>query len=95
MKFETTARSLRDLIAAGFLPAATPKLEAVADKYAIAVTPAMLELINPEDPADPIAAQFVPSEKELVTLQDELADPIGDKAREAVEGVIHRYPDRV
>ncbi len=95
MKTKIYARSLEDLVAAEILPGVTPALQSVAAKYAIAVTPAMLELIDPKDPTDPIAAQFVPSEKELKTLPEELADPIGDKAREAVPGLIHRYPDRV
>jgi lysine 2,3-aminomutase len=91
----STARSLEDLIAAGVLPAATPELRKVAAQYSVAVTSAMLALINPEDPFDPIAAQFVPSEKELVVLPEELSDPIGDRAHSPVEGVVHRYPDRV
>ena len=36
------------------------ELEAVAARYAVAITPAMAELIDPADPADPIARQFVP-----------------------------------
>ncbi|MFA4994245.1 MAG: lysine-2,3-aminomutase-like protein [Bdellovibrionales bacterium] len=95
MEKKVFARSLEDLVAAGVLPAATPELEAVAAKYSVAVTSAMMELINPSDPADPIAAQFVPSVKELVTLPDELADPIGDQSHSPVEGIVHRYPDRV
>ena len=95
MEQKVSARSLEDLVAAGVLPAVTPALRTVAEQFAVAVTPAMLALINPSDPADPIAAQFVPSEKELVTLPEELSDPIGDKTHSPVEGIVHRYPDRV
>jgi lysine 2,3-aminomutase len=70
-------------------------LEAVADKYAIAITPAVAALIDPNDPADPMALQFVPQTAELVTTPDERADPIGDLAHSPVEGIVHRYPDRV
>jgi lysine 2,3-aminomutase len=70
-------------------------LEQVAARYAVAVTPAMAELIDPDDPADPIALQFTPQEAELVTLPEESADPIGDEAHSPVEGIVHRYPDRV
>ena len=70
-------------------------LEAVAARYAVAVTPAMADLIDPDDPADPIARQFVPDTAELTTTPDERADPIGDGAHEVGEGLIHRYPDRV
>ena len=61
----------------------------------MAITPAMQALIDPEDPRDPIAAQFVPSEAELVVHPDERTDPIGDDAYSPVKGLVHRYPDRV
>ena len=70
-------------------------LAEVADRYAIAITPQMQKLMNPEDPLDPIALQFVPSRAELVQHPAELADPIGDHAHSPVEGLVHRYPNRV
>jgi lysine 2,3-aminomutase len=70
-------------------------LAAVAARYAVAITPALAELIDPTDPHDPIARQFVPNERELATTPEESADPIGDAAHSPVEGIVHRYPDRV
>jgi len=70
-------------------------IEQVAARYAVAVTPEMAELIDPTDPADPIASQFLPDVAELEITADERADPIGDGAHEVVPGLIHRYPDRV
>lgn len=70
-------------------------LNPVAEKYAISITPAVLALIDPNDPDDPIARQYVPSPEELVTVPEERADPIGDLAHSPVEGIVHRYPDRV
>ncbi len=70
-------------------------LDAVAEKYAISLTPAVLDLIDPTDPNDPIARQYVPSAAELITTPDERADPIGDLTHSPVEGIVHRYPDRV
>lgn len=91
-----TLRSPADLATAGLVPAdAVAPLEAVAERYAVAVTPAMAGLIDPADPADPIAAQFLPDPRELVTLPDEAADPVGDHAFSPVRGIVHRYPDRV
>jgi lysine 2,3-aminomutase len=55
----------------------------------------MAELIDPADPADPIAAQFVPSPAELAVAPEERADPIGDAAHAPLKGIVHRYPDRV
>ncbi|PZU86189.1 MAG: lysine-2,3-aminomutase-like protein [Chelatococcus sp.] len=88
-------RSADALIESGLAaPARRAALEAVAARYAVSVTPAMAALIDPADPADPIARQFVPDAAELTTLPQELADPIGDEAHSPVEGVVHRYPDR-
>ncbi|SHJ53705.1 lysine 2,3-aminomutase [Roseomonas rosea] len=91
-------RPLRDadaLAAAGLVPpAALPALREVAARYAVSVTPAMAALIDPADPADPIAAQYVPHPAELETTPQELADPIADHPHTPVKGVVHRYPDR-
>src|SRR5262249_43394487 len=55
----------------------------------------MAELIDPTDPDDPIARQFIPDAAELETRREERADPIGDKTHSPVEGIVHRYTDRV
>jgi lysine 2,3-aminomutase len=73
---------------------AADPLAAVAARYAVAITPAMNALIDTSDPADPIASQFLPDARELVTLPHELADPLADRAHMPVEGVVHRYADR-
>src|SRR6201991_5259610 len=91
-----TLREPAELVAPGLAPPpALPDLEAVAARYAIAVTPDIAALIDPGDPDDPIARQFIPSAEELVTRGSENADPIGDHAHSPVPGIVHRYPDRV
>jgi lysine 2,3-aminomutase len=70
-------------------------LEQVAARYAVAITPAVADLIDASDPHDPIARQFVPDERELEFDPKESRDPIGDGAHSPVEGIVHRYPDRV
>ena len=87
-------KTVAGLAAAGLVRDAST-LEAVAEKYAIGITPAVLDLIDPTDPDDPIARQFVPTPDELVTTPDERADPIGDLTHSPVTGIVHRYPDRV
>ncbi len=72
-----------------------PALERVAARYAVAISPAIAALIDRGDPADPIARQFVPDPAELTFLPEERADPIGDHPHSPVEGIVHRYPDRV
>ncbi len=86
---------LDKLVKAGVLPVVTPELRKVAERYAVSVTPDVIKLIDPDDPKDPIAAQFIPSERELKTVPSELSDPIGDAVHEAAPGLVHRYPDRV
>jgi lysine 2,3-aminomutase len=89
-------RSLRTadaLAAAGLIgPDARPAIDAVARRYAIAVTPAMQALI--ERPDDPIGLQFIPDPAELITAPHETTDPIADDALSPIKGVVHRYPDR-
>ena len=70
-------------------------LEAVAERYAVAVTPSLAALIDSADADDPIARQFIPQADELDHRPEELADPIGDDVHSPVEGLVHRYPDRV
>jgi lysine 2,3-aminomutase len=93
------ARSLRkvaELAANGLVPKArAAALEHVAERYAVAITPVMTELIDPTDPVDPIARQFVPDLAELIVTPGEVADPIGDKRFSPIKGIVHRYPDRV
>jgi lysine 2,3-aminomutase len=89
-------RGLRALAAEGLIPREKlAELEQVAERYAVSVTPAMAELINPADPGDPMARQFLPDVRELETAADERADPIGDDTHSPVPGLVHRYPDRV
>jgi lysine 2,3-aminomutase len=91
-----TLREPTELAAHGLLPVtALPELEEVVARYAMAITPEMARLIDPDDPDDPIARQFIPSAEELVTQGGENADPIGDRAHSPVSGIVHRYPDRV
>jgi lysine 2,3-aminomutase len=70
-------------------------VEDVARRYAVAVSPHLLSLVDTADLADPIARQFLPDSAELNTLPEELADPIGDAAHSPVKGIVHRYADRV
>jgi len=95
----TIARALKtphELESAGLIaPDALDGIRAVADRYAIALTPTVVALIDPTDDHDPIARQFVPDPAELLATPQERADPIGDEAHSPVKGIVHRYPDRV
>ncbi|MBX9761115.1 MAG: lysine-2,3-aminomutase-like protein [Beijerinckiaceae bacterium] len=89
-------RSAADLAAAGLVsPARAAALAAVEARYSVALTAQVASMIDPADPRDPIALQFVPDAAELTALPQERADPIGDDAHAPLEGIVHRYPDRV
>ena len=95
-KLAATLRQPAEIIESGLAPtSALADLEKVAARYAIAVTPDIAALIDPDDPDDPIARQFIPDAAELVEQPGENADPIGDDAHSPVPGIVHRYPDRV
>ncbi|MDO8802523.1 lysine-2,3-aminomutase-like protein [Phenylobacterium sp.] len=88
----STLRTLPALAEAGLVEAERlPALERVAAQYAVAITPAMAELMS--EPG--VARQFLPDIAELTVLPGEDADPIGDLSHMPVDGVVHRYPDRV
>lgn len=91
-----TLRTAADLHDAGLI--GEDRLESLArvgETYSIALTPDLAALIDPSDPDDPIARQFIPDPRELVRQPQERDDPIGDDVHAPVEGVVHRYPDRV
>jgi lysine 2,3-aminomutase len=96
MMSERALRSPEDLAKSKLIePDRIGRLKAVAARYAVAITPAIRELIDAYDPGDPIARQFVPREAELDQMPGEMVDPLGDDRHSPVEGIVHRYSDRV
>lgn len=92
----STLRRADDLIAARLAPEQSrAAIEAVAARYAVAMTHDLADLVDPLDPRDPVARQFVPDPAESAWGPEERADPIGDDAHSPVAGIVHRYPDRV
>jgi lysine 2,3-aminomutase len=90
-----TIRSAAELREAGLVPAdSAAAIERVAERYAVAITPEMVRLIDRHDANDPIARQFVPDARELQQLPHERADPLGEERLSPVPGIVHRYPDR-
>jgi lysine 2,3-aminomutase len=91
-----TLRTAGELIAAGLAPEDQRRaIEEIGMAYAIGLTGELASLIDRNDPADPIARQFVPDPAELLRQPEELDDPTGDGVFGPVEGIVHRYPDRV
>ncbi len=59
------------------------------------VTPYYLSLMDPNDIDDPIRKTIIPRLDEFVVGEEELVDPLGEDQLTKVEGLVHRYPDRV
>lgn len=64
-------------------------------KLALAITPYFFNLIDRDDPDCPIRKQLIPRGDEMHTASEELLDPVGEEGTMPVEGLVHRYPDRV
>ena len=85
-----------DLVSMGLIePQQLGEIRRVAGEYTVALTADVAALVDPTDPDDPIAKQFVPSVAELANAPEERADPIGDDHWSPTLGIVHRYPDRV
>ena len=93
---ERVFRSAEDLAEADLVePERIEALDAVAARYAVAITPHVRRLIGSGAHDDPMARQFVPHEAELDKALFENTDPIGDERHSPIEGIVHRYRDRV
>ena len=90
----TTVEQLQRLI-----PNLTPEELAGAKlantKLAMAITPHFFSLIDVEDVNCPIRRQIIPREEETHTASWEMSDPCGEDSHSPVQGLVHRYPDRV
>ena len=64
-------------------------------KMALAITPYFFNLIDRDDSNCPIRRQVIPRSGEKQTAPEELLDPVGEEDTKPVEGIVHRYPDRV
>ncbi len=67
----------------------------ILQEYRMAITPYYLSLIDPNDPYDPIRKQAIPTIQELERYLGDLEDPLSEDIDSPVEGLTHRYPDRV
>jgi lysine 2,3-aminomutase len=88
-----SVRQLRNLLA--FTPQELEAVGALEAHYKLAIPPYYFSLINPDDDADPIRLQAVPSPREMENPSGyELEDPLEEDQDSPVPGLTHRYPDR-
>ncbi len=72
------------------------ELEATVEKFPLSITPYYLSLIEKEDfRNDPIFIQAFADPREMIVQQWETEDPLHEDEDSPVEGITHRYPDRV
>jgi lysine 2,3-aminomutase len=64
-------------------------------KLALAITPYFFNLIDHDNPECPIRRQMIPRAGEMVVSEGEMLDSLGEDEHSPVEGLVHRYPDRV
>jgi lysine 2,3-aminomutase len=84
-------RQLRHLLP--FEPRELEALGRLEADYKLAIPPYYFSLIDPDNPADPIRLQSVPSPLEGES-GFELDDPLEEDKDSPVPGLTHRYPDR-
>jgi lysine 2,3-aminomutase len=70
-------------------------LALAAERFSVAVTPHFAALMDPHDPGCPLRIQVMPVEGELSVSPGDMADPCGEDGASPIEGLVHRYPDRV
>ncbi|MEK7278008.1 MAG: KamA family radical SAM protein, partial [Chloroflexota bacterium] len=63
--------------------------------FRVDITPYFASLIDPDDPQDPIRAQVIPTEREMVPFASMMEDSLAEDRHSPVPGLVHRYPDRV
>jgi lysine 2,3-aminomutase len=66
-----------------------------AGLFRVDITPYFISLIDPDDPADPIRKQVVPTAREMVPFTSMMEDSLAEDRHSPVPGMVHRYPDRV
>ncbi|TRC77459.1 KamA family radical SAM protein [Mesorhizobium sp. WSM4307] len=88
-------RHVRDLDRLPLSPAERAAAQAAAALHKVRAPKAYLDLIDWNDPADPIRAQVIPSLGELEEVEGELGDPIADHEFSPVPRLTHRHADRV
>ncbi|RUX71172.1 KamA family radical SAM protein [Mesorhizobium sp. M7A.F.Ca.US.006.04.2.1] len=88
-------RHVRDLDRLPLSSAERAAAQAAAANHKVRAPKAYLDLIDWNDPADPIRAQVIPSPQELEEAEGELDDPIADHDFSPVPRLTHRHADRV
>jgi lysine 2,3-aminomutase len=80
-----------------FFPLTTDErtaLKEILHEFRLGITPYYLSLIDPQDRADPMRIQAVPTIAEFLDRNSGQEDPLGENQFSPVPSIVHRYPDR-
>ncbi len=67
----------------------------LGDRLPVGITPYYASLIDRYDPRSGLRRTMIPVADEFMEEASESADPLGEDQDMPVEGLVHRYPDRV
>ncbi len=70
-------------------------VEKCLETFRMAITPYYASLMDPEDRSCPIRKQAVPTALEVEHSDSDMIDPLYEDIDSPVEGITHRYPDRI
>jgi len=88
--------ALQNVLDVKFSKKRAASIKKTIKKFPLSVTPYYLSLINTDDlENDPIYKQAIPSVHELTIQNYDMSDPLHEDKDKPVEGITHRYPDRV
>ena len=73
----------------------TQQIKEAADIFPMSITPYYASLIDFSNENCPIKKQAVPSKLELSNTNYEMDDPLHEEKDSPVDGLTHRYPDRI
>ena len=71
------------------------QIQKVLGKFRMAITPYYFTLIDLDNPDCPMRKQAIPSINELHVGNNDMVDPLAEDTDSPVQGLTHRYPDRV
>lgn len=92
----TSLSTAEELLGINFTETQKAQIETTIDTFPLSITPYYLSLIDIDNfENDPVFLQSFPSVHELSILKGDMADPLHEDEDSPVEGITHRYPDRV
>ncbi len=87
---------LEQLLGVKFDKAQKVAMKKTMKTFPMSITPYYLSLVDADNlKYDPIFMQSCPSPEELIRSNEDLQDPLHEDKDSPVEGITHRYPDRV